>query len=219
MTRRTPKDREGIPLAVIKRLPIYYRHLTELSDKEVERISSRELAEKIGVTQSQIRQDLSLFGSFGQQGYGYRVDELRIEIERILGLDRRADMVLVGAGHLGRALANYPNFKKRGFNIIAIFDCSPEVIGQIIGGVRVQDVQELEDSLLRRPVKIGIITTPEDVAQGIADVLAKGGVEGIWNFAPATLRVPDDVVLENVHVGESLMALSFKIEHKGELYK
>lgn len=206
------KGCDGIPFATIRRLPVYYRYLENLSKREVERISSRELAAKIGSNPSQIRQDLSWFGNFGQEGYGYRVDELLRAIGRILGLDQKTEMVLVGAGHLGRAIANYPGFRQRGFFIKAIFDNAPEVIGEIVGGVYVQDVRELEQYLLENPVKIGIITTPKEAAQEIADILVKGGVKGIWNFAPVSLKTPDGVAVENVHISESLMALSFRIQ-------
>ncbi len=205
---------EGIPHATIKRLPVYHRFLSDLARKEVERISSRELAVKVGVNPSQLRQDLSYFGSFGQQGYGYRVDDLLREIGRILGLDQAVKMVLVGAGHLGTALANYENFARRGFRITAIFDNDPGVIGLFISGIQVMDVRELQDHLRVEPAEVGIITTPAEAAQETADRLIQGGVKGIWNFAPVSLRVPETILQENVHIGESLMLLSFKLKQQ-----
>jgi redox-sensing transcriptional repressor len=205
---------EGIPYATIKRLPVYHRFLSDLARKEVERISSRELAVKMGVNPSQLRQDLSYFGSFGQQGYGYRVDDLLREIGHILGLNQAVKMVLVGAGHLGTALANYENFNRRGFRITAIFDSDPAVIGLFISGIQVMDVRELQDHLRAEPAEIGIITTPAEAAQETADRLVQGGVQGIWNFAPVSLRVPETVIQENVHISESLLLLSFKLKQR-----
>jgi AT-rich DNA-binding protein len=204
-----------IPYATIKRLPIYQRYLSELANKEVERISSRELAVKMGTTPSQLRQDLSYFGSFGQQGYGYRVEDLLQQINRILGLDMGEKMVLVGAGHLGTALANYNNFMRRGLVITAIFDQNPNVVGKQVGGIIVRDIKELPEYLKVVPIEIGIIATPSDAAQEVVDQLLKGGVKGIWNFASVSLfKVPDDVILENVHISESLFLLSFKLQQR-----
>ncbi len=207
---------KGIPLTVVKRLPGYQRLLSELATKEVERISSRELAAKMKINPSQVRQDLSLFGSFGQQGYGYRVSYLLSEINKILGINAETKMVLVGGGQLGRAIANYRNFAKRGFIIEAIFDRDPQVIGRTIAGRTVRDVQELTAYLRVEPAEIGIICTPASTAQEVADQLVAGGIKGIWNFAPVALKVPETVCLEHVHLGESLMILSFKLKQKEE---
>lgn len=206
------KQQTGIPLTVIKRLPMYHRYLNDLNQKDMVRISSGELAAKMGITASQLRQDLNWFGSFGQQGYGYRVDELLREVSRILGLHRNMRMVLVGAGRLGRAIVNYENFKRRGFHIEAIFDNNPEIIGDNIEGIKVHDVAELENHLQKRPVGIGVITTPAQVAQALVDIMVRCGLKGIWNFAPVALKAPDDVVVEHVHIGESLMVLSLKMQ-------
>ncbi len=205
---------QQIPLAVIKRLPVYHRYLSDLHQKEVARISSSELAAKIGITASQLRQDLSWFGSFGQQGYGYRVDELLREVSRILGLNQNIGMVLVGAGRLGRAIIHYANFKRRGFHTKAIFDNNPEIVGQIIDGIPVYDISELENYLKNHSIQIGVITTPATVAQEVADRLVRSGIKGIWNFAPVSLKVPDDVIVEHVHIGESLMVLSMKLQQR-----
>lgn len=206
------KQQTGIPLTVIKRLPMYHRYLNDLNQKEVVRISSGELAAKMGITASQLRQDLNWFGSFGQQGYGYRVDELLKEVSRILGLHRTVKMVLVGAGRLGRAIVNYDNFKRRGFQIEAIFDNDPGLIGQFIEAIPVYDVGDLENYLQQKPVEIGVITTPANVAQDLVDMMVRCGLKGIWNFAPVSLKVPDDVIVEHVHLGESLMVLSLKMQ-------
>ncbi|TCL63796.1 redox-sensing transcriptional repressor [Hydrogenispora ethanolica] len=205
---------DGVPYATVKRLPFYHRFLTDLSKKEVERISSRELAAKMGINPSQLRQDLCYFGSFGQQGYGYRVNDLLREVNRILGLNQEIKMVLVGGGHLGTALANYDNFSRRGFIIKAIFDKNPEVIGGYIKGIPVLDIKELQEYLRVEPVEIGVITTPAEAAQETADRLVQGGVKAIWNFAPVSLKVPEEVLLENMHISESLLLLSFKLKQR-----
>jgi redox-sensing transcriptional repressor len=205
---------EKIPLVVIKRLPRYQRVLSELASQDVERISSRELAETMKITASQLRQDLSYFGSFGQQGYGYRVNELLGEFNRILGLNYGTGMVLIGAGYLGKALVNYENFKRRGFVIRAVFDRDPEIVGKTFNGIKVNDITALERYLHQNPTEIGIICVPAGAAQSIADILVRSGIKGIWNFAPVSLKVPDEVYVEHVHISESLMVLSFKIRRQ-----
>lgn len=219
MTKKGKAERNrynGIPLTVVKRLPGYQRFLSELAVKEVERVSSRELAAKMKINPSQVRQDLSLFGSFGQQGYGYRVDYLLGKINKILGIDTPTKMVLVGAGHLGRAIANYGNFAKRGFIIEAIFDRDPQVIGGNVNNLIVKDIRELEAYLAAAPAEIGIICTPAAAAQEVAERLVRNGVKGIWNFAPVALKVPENVCVEHVHLGESLMILSFQLRQREE---
>jgi redox-sensing transcriptional repressor len=200
-----------IPLVVIKRLPRYQRVLADLAARDLERISSQELAAMMKITASQLRQDLNYFGSFGQQGYGYRIADLLTEVNQILGLNYGTGMVLVGAGFLGRALINYENFKRRGFVIRAIFDCDPEIVGKTINEIRVSDISMLAPYLHQNPTEIGIICTPGQVAQQVAGILIESGIKGIWNFAPVMLRVPDKVFVEHVHISESLMVLSFKI--------
>lgn len=202
---------DQIPLVVIKRLPRYQRVLSELSQRGVERISSQELAQTMKITASQLRQDLSCFGSFGQQGYGYRVEQLLTEVNRILGLNYGTGMVLIGAGFLGKALINYENFKKRGFIIRAVFDRDPKIIGEMVNGIKVEDVCGLSAYLRHNPTEIGIICTPDYAAQEVADILVESGIKGIWNFAPISLRVPENIHIEHVHISESLMVLSFKI--------
>jgi redox-sensing transcriptional repressor len=206
------RTQSTIPLAVLKRLPIYYRFLSDLAVKEITRISSAELAAKMGVTASQLRQDLSWFGSFGHQGYGYRVSELLEEVKRILGLNQLHRLVLVGVGHLGRAIINYSNFQKRGFEVKALFDKDPQAIGETVNGLTVQDVATLPDYLQQHPIDIGVITVPAASAQRIAEMFVARGIKGIWSFAPFSLKVPDDVVVEHVHLGESLLVLSLKLQ-------
>jgi len=200
---------KNISMAVIKRLPKYYRYLEELMKNDVDRISSKELGEKIGFTASQIRQDLNCFGDFGQQGYGYNVKELYSQISSILGLDRGYQAVLVGAGNIGQAVSNYSRFENLGFKITAIFDANPKLIGMKIRNVEIMDIDEVTSILNSHKIDIGIICVPRKNAQIVADELIKGGVRAIWNFAPVDLVVPDYVKVENVHLSESLLTLIY----------
>ena len=199
--------------AIIKRLPRYYRYLEELRNEGVERISSGELSERMKVTASQIRQDLNHFGGFGQQGYGYKVDYLYQEIGKILGLDRIKRLILIGAGHLGTALANYTNYRNRGFFIEAIFDRDPEKIGTLVHEIPVYSIDELEQYLSKNKVDIAAITIPKEEAVKVAKRLTDAGIRAIWNFAHTDLAVPDTVAVENVHLSESLMSLSYKLKN------
>ena len=201
---------KNISIAVIKRLPRYYRYLGELLAHDVVRISSKELSEKMGVTASQIRQDLNNFGGFGQQGYGYQVEYLYTEIGKILGLDRKNRLVIIGAGNLGMALANSMSFEKRGFEFAGIFDIDPKVVGTNVRERVVLHMDELENFLKENPVDIAALTVPKAQAPQIAALLVKCGVNAIWNFAPTDLNLPPHVVQENVHLTESLMRLSYK---------
>ncbi len=216
MSTRDKKKTSGIPEGVVGRLPVYYRYLVELSEKDTQRISSAQLGEALGITAAQIRSDFSYFGSFGQQGYGYRVDELLTQIKGILGLDRTYHMVLVGAGNLGRAVASYRNFKERGFDIRAIFDSNPLLEGNYLAGCIIQPVSRLEVYLEANDVQIGVIATPREASQEICDRLAAKGVQGIWNFSPIRLKAPDHVVVEHMHLTESLLRLSFRMRNRTE---
>ncbi|NLC18689.1 MAG: redox-sensing transcriptional repressor Rex [Clostridiales bacterium] len=209
-------QKKEISKAVINRLPRYYRYLGDLLEKDVVRISSKELSERMKVTASQIRQDLNNFGGFGQQGYGYNVEYLHSEIGKILGLDRKYHMIIIGAGNLGQALANYADFDKKGFFVKAIFDINPNLIGSQIRGIEVKSMDELEDYLISNKVDIAAITVPKTKAPGIASDLARLGVKGIWNFAPTDLNLPKDVTVENVHLIDSLMKLSYRLSEKDE---
>ncbi|MDO4632973.1 MAG: redox-sensing transcriptional repressor Rex [Eubacteriales bacterium] len=209
---------KGISKAVIKRLPRYYRYLGELIDDGVERISSNELSERMQVTASQIRQDLNNFGGFGQQGYGYNVAHLYQEIGKILGLDKTYQMIIIGGGRLGQTLANYTKFEKRGFQVVAIFDVDPELVGKEVRGIEVHLMEELEDYLKTHKIDIATLTIPKAYAEETAMRLVEGGVKAIWNFAHTDLHLPEDVMVENVHLSESLMQLSYNI-HWHETHK
>jgi len=202
--------------AIIRRLPRYRRYLGHLQARGVKKVSSNELSEMIGYTASQIRQDLNTFGEFGQQGYGYEVDKLYKEINKILGLDREYKTVVVGVGHLGQAITNYTYYYKIGFNIMGLFDINPKIIGNWINDVEVMDASLLEEYVRKENIDIGIICVNRENAQNVADHLIAGGVKGIWNFAPVDLVVPDNVALESVHLSDSLHALSFMIKNMSE---
>ena len=187
--------------AVIRRLPGYYRYLRELEKVGITRISSQELGARMGLTASQIRQDINCFGTLGQQGYGYNVAELRAHIGGILGLGRKYEMVIAGAGNIGQ----------RGFSPAAMFDVKPDLIGRVIRGVPVYNVTELRAFLEEHPADIGVIATPARVAQQVAQQMIEGGVRALWNFAPMDLKVPEGVVANNVHLTDSLLVLTYRL--------
>lgn len=203
-----------ISMAVIKRLPKYQRYLQELLKNDVDRISSKELSQKIGFTASQIRQDLNCFGDFGQQGYGYNVKELYSQLNNILGLTKEYKAVIVGAGNIGQALANYTRFQGLGLEVTALFDINPKLIGLKIRDIEVKDIDDLEDYLHQDPIDIGIICVTKNNAQGVCDSLTKHGVKGIWNFAPVDLYTSEDVIVENVHLSDSLLTLTYLLNGK-----
>lgn len=204
-------DGKEISQAVISRLPRYFRYLGELRDEGVERISSRDLSELMKVTASQIRQDFNNFGGFGQQGYGYNVDHLYNEIGKILGLDRQHNFIIIGAGNLGRALGNYINFERRGFIFRGMFDRDPRLTGQEVRGVKVRPMEELETFIQENDVDIVVLTIPKSSAVEVAERLAKTQIRAIWNFAHVDLNLPEGVQVENVHLSDSLMKLSYSI--------
>ena len=204
-------DEKEISKAVIKRLPRYYRYLGDLLEDGVERISSNELSDRMQVTASQIRQDLNNFGGFGQQGYGYNVKYLYNEIGKILGLDKTYNMIIVGAGNLGQALANYVKFEKRGFWIKGIFDVNPRLQGVTVRGIAIRMTDDLPQFVRDNEIKIAALTLPKENAEQMANLLIENGVKAIWNFAHIDLRLPEDVIVENVHLSESLMQLSYNI--------
>lgn len=209
-------EEKGISRAVIARLPRYYRYLGELKDEGVERISSQELSELMKVTASQIRQDLNNFGGFGQQGYGYNVRFLYEEIAKILGLDQTHNLILIGAGNLGQALANYVNFEKRGFVIRGIFDANEKIHGKVIRGIPVAGMDKIEDFMKDNDIDIAVLTIPKTGAVKVAEKLVGYGIKAIWNFAHVDLNVPSDIVVENVHLSESLMKLSYNLLEKSQ---
>jgi redox-sensing transcriptional repressor len=215
--REDMKGINKISNAVIRRLPRYRRVLEELKNKGVERISSSELGALTGYTASQIRQDFNNFGGFGQQGYGYNVKSLFTQMGLILGLDREYQMVIIGCGNLGQAIANYANYYKRGFKITAMFDVNPKLIGISINDIEVQDYENLDEYLKENETDIGIICTSKNSAQDVADKLSSGKVKGIWNFAPADIEVGEEIVLENVHLSDSLNTLAYYINNRDQL--
>ncbi|MBO6241154.1 MAG: redox-sensing transcriptional repressor Rex [Butyrivibrio sp.] len=200
-----------ISQAVIARLPRYFRYLGDLKEKGVERISSQELSSIMKVTASQIRQDFNNFGGFGQQGYGYNVSYLYEEISKILGIDKQHSLVIIGAGHLGKAIAGYTNFTRRGFVFKGAFDCNPDLYGTRIRDVEVRPIEEMESFVKDNKIEIAVLTIPKDQAVPMAHKLADCGIKAIWNFAHVDLEVPDKIQVENVHLSDSLMKLSYNI--------
>lgn len=212
-------ESRGISQAVIRRLPRYYRYLGELLENGVERISSSDLSKRMKVTASQIRQDLNNFGGFGQQGYGYNVKYLYTEIGKILGLEENHNFIIIGAGNLGQALANYTSFENRGFILKGIFDVNPRLEGVTIRGVQIRMMDELSSFIRDNDVEIGVLTIPKEKAIEVANLLVDNGVRAIWNFAHTDLNLPDNVIVENVHLSESLMQLSYNISRYKEEHK
>ncbi|MEE1314871.1 MAG: redox-sensing transcriptional repressor Rex [Faecalimonas sp.] len=209
-------DERNISQAVIRRLPRYYRYLGELLAHDIERISSSDLSKKMRVTASQIRQDLNNFGGFGQQGYGYNVKHLHAEIGKILGLNVAHNYVIIGAGKLGQALANYASFERSGFLLKGIFDVNPELEGVEIRGVKVQMMSKLLDFINNNEIELAVLTIPKERAAEVAELLADTKLKGIWNFAHTDLHLPERIIVENVHLSESLMQLSYKVARRYE---
>ncbi len=197
--------------SVINRLPRYYRYLGELLTGGTERISSKELSEKMGVTASQIRQDLNCFGGFGQQGYGYNVEYLYNEIAGILGLNSQYKAILVGAGNMGQALAQNTTFEKRGFTLTGIFDIDPEKIGKKIKGITISDYKYIQDFIEREKPTMAVISTPRTVVNQVVRELRDMGIKAFLNFSYAEIAHDEDVVVENIHLSDSLMRLCYKI--------
>lgn len=208
----TTAPRRPIPMAAIKRLPIYYHYLTGLREAGILRVSSDSLARMAGVTAAQLRRDLNHFGSFGQQGCGYNTDVLHAALGSILGLDRSYRMVVIGAGNIGSALASYPGFARRGFQIEAVFDSDASRIGTASGSLSVLDAAGLGAYVSSRRVDIAAIAVPDQAAQAVADVLVAAGIRGIWNFAHVRLNVPDIVTVEQVNLTDSLMTLAYRLD-------
>ena len=205
-------ESKGISQAVIGRLPRYFRYLGGLKDEGVERISSQELSELMKVTASQIRQDFNNFGGFGQQGYGYNVEFLYKEIGKILGLDKTHHLIIIGAGNLGQALGNYMNFERRGFLLKGIFDKNPALYGKKVREIEVQPMEKVEEFVRENEVDIAVLTIPKTSAVEVAEILVANGIKAIWNFAHVDLNVPEGIQVENVHLSDSLMKLSYNLE-------
>ncbi len=204
-------DNKEISQAVIGRLPRYFRYLGELKDEGIERISSQELSTIMKVTASQIRQDFNNFGGFGQQGYGYKVEYLYEEIGKILGMDKKHNLIIIGAGNLGQALANYMNFERRGFLFKGIFDNNPSLFGKKIRDMEVRSMEEMEDFVRDHNIDIAVLTIPKNSALEVVEKLTHLGIKGIWNFAHLDLNLPESIQVENVHLSDSLMKLSYNI--------
>lgn len=206
-----------ISQAVIRRMPRYYRYLGELLEEGVERISSNDLSNRMKVTASQIRQDLNNFGGFGQQGYGYNVQFLYDEIGKILGVDQTHNIIVIGAGHLGQAITNYIKFDQLGFHIIALFDVDPNLKGKTVRGIPIYMAEELDEFCGRNTIDIAALTLPKEKADEAAKHLVELGIHAIWNFAHVDLDVKDNqVVVENVHLSDSLMQLSYNIARNAQ---
>ena len=207
--------KENISDAVIRRLPRYYRQLTDLCGRGIVRISSHSLGQEMNITASQIRQDFSCFGEFGQQGYGYNVEELRSEIGHILGVDNDHHLIMIGVGNLGRALLHNFHFSQAGFTVDAAFDISPSVVGTSVNGIPVYSMQELDSFVQQNHIDVVVLTIPQSVAQVTATHLIELGVRGFWNFTNVELSSPtDDVKFENMHFADSLLTLSYRIANR-----
>jgi redox-sensing transcriptional repressor len=200
--------------AVIKRLPRYYRYLSDLLSLDIARVSSKELSNRMGITASQIRQDLNCFGGFGQQGYGYNVESLYQEIGNILGLNNSYQTVIIGAGNMGRALSNYTNFEKRGYKLIGIFDVDKRLVDTQIKDITIKHLDSLEEFTKDNKVDIAMLCVPFDQTATIADRVARLGIKGLWNFSPMDLKLPYEIIIENVHLSDSLMVLGYKLNEK-----
>jgi redox-sensing transcriptional repressor len=183
---------------------------------DIKRISSQELSSRMGITASQIRQDLNCFGGFGQQGYGYNVEYLFNEIGNILGMSNDYHAIIIGAGNMGQALANYTNFEKRGFKIVGIFDVDTKLVGTDIRGILIRHLDELESFVTKNYVDVAMLAVPFEQTPIIAERVAKLGVKGLWNFSPMDLKLPYDVIIENVHLSDGLMVLGYKLNEKYE---
>ncbi|MDD3995410.1 redox-sensing transcriptional repressor Rex [Eubacterium aggregans] len=203
------KFSKKVSMTVVKRLPKYYQYLSDLQDKNIEKISSKELADMMGLTASQIRQDLNSFGAYGQQGYGYKVQELREAIKNILGLNNTYNCIIIGSGNLGRAISNYERFKREGIHIKAMFDADKGKVGSLVGELAIHDMDDLEDFVRDHDINICILSVPREVGQLTADRVCQLGIKAILNFVPLDLTVPEDVVVENVNITDSLFTLTY----------
>ncbi|MBQ3665265.1 MAG: redox-sensing transcriptional repressor Rex [Lachnospiraceae bacterium] len=204
-------NKDSISRAVVKRLPRYHRYLGELMESGVERISSGDLSQRMNVTASQIRQDLNNFGGFGQQGYGYNVEYLYTEIGKILGVDKKHGMIVIGAGNLGQAIANYTNFEKRGFVVKGLFDKNEALFGKKVPEIEVLPMTQLKEFIADNNIEIAALTLPKHEAVKVAEEIVGYGIKAIWNFAHTDLQLPKEIVIENVHLSESLMRLSYNL--------
>jgi redox-sensing transcriptional repressor len=206
------QPKKKIPQMTISRLAQYLNCLSLLPQEHYREISSKELAAKIDLKSTQVRQDFHHFGGFGQAGYRYKVEDLIVGLEKILGLDAKQNMIIVGLGHLGQAVANYRKFERLGLHLVGLFDINPRLIGLEIRDVKVRDIDEIPEVVDETNATIGIIATPADAAQKTADLLVRSGIKGIWNFSPMNIFAPTDVVVQNEHLSVGLMTLSYKLK-------
>ena len=212
--KRDIMNNSGISDSVIKRLPRYYRFLVELKASGMTRISSRELSERMGLTASQIRQDLNCFGGFGQQGYGYNIEILQFEIGRILGIDAPKNTILIGMGNLGRAVTMHINFESKGFRLIGLFDSKESLVGQVVKNLPIRSTASLDEFCRENLPEVAILCIPKTAAKSVSEQLVKLGIKGFWNFSHYDLAMKyPDVKVENVHFGDSLMTLSYRLSN------
>ncbi len=205
------KDGSKIPRVVIERLPRYYRYFDWL-DNQMEKISSKRLGELMGASASQVRLDLSYFGDFGQQGYGYNIKKLKQDLTNILRINTQTNIIIIGVGNVGRALTRYRSFSRAGFNLNALFDNDPSIIGEKINGIKVRDVKDLKNYIENNDISIAIIAVPKEAANEVSGTLLKSGIKGILNFAPIDLNLPENIPVENIHIIDKILALSFMIK-------
>ncbi len=205
------KCEKKIPSPTLKRLPVYYRSLSALMQLGIQRISSRDLSNIMGITPSQVRQDFSNFGSTGLQGYGYEVQSLHREIHKLLGMHILQNVIIIGSGSLGQALAKHSDFEKKGFKITGIFDINPQLIGKRIRDIEIKHLDTLGEFVQNNRVDIAALTVPEAYANEVASFIISLGIKGIWNFAPIELKVPAGMIIENIHLSDSLMILGYKL--------
>lgn len=210
------EPRKKVSMAVIRRLPRYFRYLSDLLRMDIRRISSKELSNRMGITASQIRQDLNCFGGFGQQGYGYNVESLYNEIGNIMGVNKRYKTIIIGAGNMGQALANYGNFENRGFKLTGIFDSNENLVGKNIKDLTIMHIDTIEEFLKTNKIDIAILTVPYEHTREVAEKVAKLGIKALWNFSPMDLELPYDIVIENVHLSDSLMVLGYRLKDRFE---
>jgi len=213
---RVNNAKTDVSITVVRRLPKYYQYLKDLELKDVEKISSKQLADLMGLTASQIRQDLNSFGAYGQQGYGYRVADLKDAIRNILGLTRTYKSVIVGAGNLGRAISNYERFGHENIKIVAMFDNDPNKIGKEIGSVPIIDMAEFNDFVKKEDISIAILSVPREVGQKLTDMIVSSGIKGILNLVPLDLNVPNDVKVENVNITDSILTVTYYLDDISE---
>lgn len=205
---------DGVSLSVIKRLPRYYRFLGELKENGVVRISSKDLSEKMGFTASQIRQDLNCFGGFGQQGYGYNIESLYEEIGKILGVNSNRKAILIGAGNLGKAVARHMSFEARGFNLIGVFDRNEALTGQLLRNLPIRHIDGLFNFCRDNSPTVAVLCIPSAAAEKLASQLVELGIKGFWNFSHYDISSDyPGVAVENVHLSDSLMTLSYHVNN------